>query len=198
MTTQVQNTKGWVGSIDSKRAARTNNEARLPAAMFLRNATGDLMVNERETETAILELVRTIQSRVERPSHEWEAEALPSFAYRDTTENHAQRVNGGMPALVLSQLHWGAVATETSRFDARFAARRLSNVFVNTADILVNQMAGRFFDGICVAMSGNLFADNIVLSMLNADHAAVSRSVESLSYVLAESIRMLADQFPEV
>lgn len=72
----------------------------------------------------------------------------------------------GVPTLLLSDLHWGEVVASSelpvdNEYNMRIAKTRLRQVIHNTIEVLHKHMVVPKYDGLVIAMGGDMFSGNI-------------------------------------
>lgn len=106
----------------------------------------------------------------------------------------------GIPTLLLSDWHWGetvdsAKIEHLNEFDLNIARKRCDRVFNTTLELLLHHQAGQSYDGICIALAGDMLSGNIHEELRATNGAPVLECVHDLATRLAERICMVATQF---
>lgn len=109
----------------------------------------------------------------------------------------------GTPVLMLSDLHLDEVVDEAemmgiNKFDRAIAEKRLAEVIDSTVWLTKKYVAGLEFDGIMVAMLGDVITGVIHDELARTNEAPVPASIVHWVPLLASALRHLADEFGRV
>lgn len=110
---------------------------------------------------------------------------------------------GGIPTLLLSDLHWGEVVDPQqvqgyNEYNLEIAQKRLQRVFTKTDELLSRHFAGLYWDGIVVGLGGDMLSGNIHEELRQTNDAPVLDCVMSLAENLRGGLSMLAERYPQV
>jgi hypothetical protein len=158
--------------------------------------TGDLVAlnvktpvsTENAVQAATLRLLDALERRALKPSRRVNGK---SKAVLEEENEDFDALPAGMPTLLLSEIAWGGPDTDAIE-------DRLYSVVNTAADTLVTQMSGQQFDGLCLAIAGNLFNESVGACMMDGEEEHISESVTHLVDVLEGAVRFLAEHFAEV
>lgn len=109
----------------------------------------------------------------------------------------------GIPVLFLSDFHFDEVVDTAqigyvNKFNHNIAEDRIKHSFKTTINLLDNYMVNPSYDGIVVALGGDMLAGNIHDELAETNHQSILRSVNDLSDLLIEGFAGLADSFGKV
>ncbi len=131
------------------------------------------------------------------------SKAKPKVAPRFTDPRRNEKKLAGVPTLFLSDWHFDEVVDPRAiegknEYNHDIAVARAKLLFETTGKLLFTHMAGAYYDGLVVAIGGDMLSGMIheELRRTNAQH--ISESVMELAGLLAAHIRQLASEFVEV
>lgn len=109
----------------------------------------------------------------------------------------------GWATLFLSDWHWDEVVNPAeieflNEYNHDIAVKRAAHTFETTGDLLLNHMAGAYYDGIVVALGGDMLSGNIHAELRETNSAPITESILTCSEHIAQGIRTLAKEFPQV
>jgi hypothetical protein len=112
------------------------------------------------------------------------------------------RVSAGIPALLLSDLHWGEVvrASEVdgiNEYSTEIARRRLHRVIEKTCDLLRHHVVGDY-PGIVLCLGGDLISGAIHDELEQTNDGTVMQQALDLFEHIQAAILRLADEFGKV
>jgi len=147
----------------------------------------------RTTDDRLLELVHSVAdaSKVRKP-------VKPLKRPKRKNQNLA-----GWGTLFLSDLHWDEVVDPAqieglNEYNHEIAVERLQNTFSTSGDLLMNHMAGAYYDGLVVMLGGDMLSGNIHEELRRTNDAPITESVLTLADELTAGIKMLAKEFPRI
>ena len=109
----------------------------------------------------------------------------------------------GTPCLMLSDIHFDErVSPEqiewANEYNHEIAVARIQHVFRTALDLLLYRMASPKYDGIVIALGGDLLSGNIHEELAETNEAMILQSILSLTDLLIEGIGNMADAFKKV
>lgn len=109
----------------------------------------------------------------------------------------------GIPVLFLSDIHFDEVVDSAqigfvNSFDHDIAVKRIQHTFNTTINLLMNYMSNPKYDGIVVAMGGDMLSGNIHEELAETNHQPILNSVLDLEELLYQGISELAEVFKKV
>lgn len=109
----------------------------------------------------------------------------------------------GIPVLFLSDIHFDEVVKpeqigHTNVFNRDVATKRLQFTFLTAVRLLKRVIAAPKYEGIVLALGGDLLSGNIHEELAETNEAAVNQSLFALLDVLVTGINLLADEFGKV
>jgi hypothetical protein len=109
----------------------------------------------------------------------------------------------GIPLLFLSDFHWGEVVDPDivgngNKFNLEIARKRLKNVAEITVDICMNHMVNPKYDGIVVALGGDMVSGDIHEELARTNDGFTIEHVFDLFSHLIGVLNMMLDNFPKV
>lgn len=109
----------------------------------------------------------------------------------------------GIPVLFLSDIHFDEVVkpeqiSHANAFNHEIAVKRLQFTFLTAVRLLKKVIAAPKYDGIVLALGGDLLSGNIHEELAETNEAAVNQSLLGLLDVLIPGIELLADEFGKV
>lgn len=113
------------------------------------------------------------------------------------------RINAGVPTLLCSDWHVGEVVDPErvnylNEYNEAIAHARIGRTFDTTLDVLLRHQAGMSYDGIVVALAGDMLSGNIHEDLRVTNERPVQESLLDLAEVLACNIVRVASEFPAV
>lgn len=119
------------------------------------------------------------------------------------TSNTRKKVMTGIPTLFLSDIHYDefvdpAQINYVNDYNREIADRRIKHVFKNGITILNNYIAKPNYDGIIIALGGDMLSGNIHDELARTNEAPILRSVIDLTQLLIDGISTYADVFGKV
>lgn len=109
----------------------------------------------------------------------------------------------GVPIALWSDWHWGEVvrATEVNGINAynlEIAHKRVNHLVSTTVDLLRNHLTGAKYDGIVVALGGDMVSGDIHEELSKTNDRPMMPTIIDLYGVLITAIERLADEFKAV
>lgn len=109
----------------------------------------------------------------------------------------------GVPLLFLSDLHWGETVDPKqieglNEFNLSIATKRLDRVVEKSSELWFNHMAGQYYDGLVLALGGDLLSGNIHEELRQTNDDTILECVLDLSNKLAAHILYLSRQFKRI
>ncbi len=149
--------------------------------------------NQRADGQSLLNLIHGVMEEAKRPR-----EAPKLKMQKRKTKNLA-----GIPTLFLSDWHWDEVVDpaqieELNEYDHDIAVTRARHTFETTGDLLLNHMAGATYEGLVIALGGDMLSGNIHTELRESNAAPITESILTISDELVAGIRMMADEFPHI
>ena len=109
----------------------------------------------------------------------------------------------GIPVLFLSDIHFDEVVDKAqvggiNEFNRDVATARIKHTFNTAIELTHNYLAAPNYEGIVVAMGGDMLSGNIHEELSENNEGPILESVVKISELLIEGIRGLADVFGKV
>ena len=109
----------------------------------------------------------------------------------------------GIPVLFLSDIHFDEVVDSAqigyvNEFNHDIATKRIQHTFNTTTNLLMNYMSNPIYDGIVVALGGDMLSGNIHEELAETNAQPILKSVIDLEELLYHGINDLADTFKKV
>lgn len=109
----------------------------------------------------------------------------------------------GIPTLFLSDLHYDEVVNPAeigyvNKFNREIANARLKYTFHSAIKLLFNYMSKPKYQGIVLALGGDMVSGNIHEELRNTNEGPILESVVELTQVLIEGITFLLEHFDRV
>lgn len=151
------------------------------------------MRDERASDDKLVQLIHEVN----------EFAALRKKVEPLVVERKSEQNLAGWATLFLSDWHWDeqvdpAQIEHLNEYDHDIAVARSRRTFERTGDLLLNHMAGAYYEGVVVALGGDMLSGNIHSELRETNHAPITESILTLADELAAGIRMLAKEFPRV
>lgn len=113
------------------------------------------------------------------------------------------RALAGVPTLMLSDWHYGEVVDPRqveglNEFNIEIAERRAERVFNKTLELLFRHQSGQTYDGVVLAVGGDMLSGNIHDELRNTNDAPVLETVMHLMTRMEAGILQFAQNFPGV
>lgn len=113
------------------------------------------------------------------------------------------KANFGTPTLFLSDLHWGETVypeqiNGINKYNLTIAHDRLARTFKQTVRLLRDYLAEGQYDGIVVALGGDMLSGNIHDEIRETNEANVLACVADLHDHMVAGIELLANEFGRV
>lgn len=109
----------------------------------------------------------------------------------------------GTPVLMLSDIHFDEVVRAdqiggSNEYNREIATRSLRNTFHSAIRLLKGHMARPRYDGIVLALGGDLLSGNIHEELIKTNEYPIQKSIIALEEILIEGLGGLADEFGKV
>ncbi len=109
----------------------------------------------------------------------------------------------GVPTLFLSDWHFDEVVDPRqiegkNEYNHDIAVSRANLLFETTGKLLFTHMAGAYYDGLVVAIGGDMLSGMIHDELRRTNEQHISESIMELATLLASHLRQLAGEFVEV
>lgn len=113
------------------------------------------------------------------------------------------KINAGTPLLFLSDWHWAEVVDPAqieylNEYNLDIAYKRSARVFNTSLDLLFNHMSGQTYDGVVIALGGDMLSGNIHEELQRTNEVPMADAVKTLAIELARGIREYAKHFKSV
>lgn len=166
----------------AQRAARANN-----------GALADRDAAIETSERALRELAIMLRLDDGKPS------APPAW----TRKAPKAGVKAGTPWLLLSDLHLDEVVNPAelggvNAYNRKIAEQRLQRTFTNTVEVTQRYWSGIAYDGIVVALAGDIYSGDIHEELTTTNEDTMLGSVLYWSDRIASGLSLLADEFGKV
>jgi len=124
-------------------------------------------------------------------------EEQPKWLFNEHLEMH------GIPTLFLSDIHFDeyvdpAQIGHVNEYNREIATDRINHTFKSGIDILMNYTANPKYDGIVVALGGDLLSGNIHEELSESNEAPILQSLLELTGLLKNGIGVYAETFGKV
>lgn len=119
-----------------------------------------------------------------------------------TKERPSKRFTG-IPMLFISDVHFdeyvdGSQINNVNQYNRKIAVKRIKNTFIRTNKILLNYLDNPKYEGIVVALGGDMLSGNIHEELRRSNEAPITKSIFDLTELLAECLSGMADLFGKV
>lgn len=109
----------------------------------------------------------------------------------------------GIPVLFLSDIHFDEVVKpeqigHANAFNREIAVKRLQFTFLTAVRLLKRVIAAPKYEGVVLALGGDLLSGNIHEELAETNEAAINQSLFALVDVLINGINLMADEFGKV
>lgn len=109
----------------------------------------------------------------------------------------------GIPVLFLSDIHFDEYVdpeqiNHMNEFGHDIATKRIQFTFEKSIDLLMNHMHKPQYDGVVVALGGDLLSGNIHEELAETNEAPILQSAIDLTELLCQGLRGMADTFDKV
>lgn len=113
------------------------------------------------------------------------------------------RANAGVPTLMLSDWHWGEVVKAESieglnEYNIPVAKDRARRVFETTMEVLFHHQSGMSYEALVLSLAGDMLSGNIHEELRATNERPLTDCMLDLAETLADSIIMMADNFPGI
>jgi hypothetical protein len=109
----------------------------------------------------------------------------------------------GIPVLFLSDIHFDEVVDPAqiggvNKYNHEIAVKRIQHTFQSAVDLCTKYMHEPTYDGIVVALGGDMLSGNIHEELAETNEAPILQSAVDLTELLCQGIKCLADTFGKV
>lgn len=109
----------------------------------------------------------------------------------------------GIPVLFLSDIHFDEVVDPAqiggvNKFNHEIGVKRIQHTFQSAIDLCMNYMNKPVYEGIVVALGGDMLSGNIHEELAETNEAPILQSAIDLTELLYQGIKALADKFGQV
>lgn len=109
----------------------------------------------------------------------------------------------GIPTLFLSDIHFDEVVEPAqveylNDYNREIAVKRIQYTFNTTLELLLKRMASPKYEGIVVALGGDMLSGNIHEELAETNENYIFQSLVDLAELLIQGIGTLADEFGKV
>lgn len=118
-------------------------------------------------------------------------------------EDKSEKPTSGIPLLMLSDIHFDEVVNPAqiqhmNEFNREIAVKRLQHTFNTTVRLLKKEISKPNYDGIVMALGGDIFSGNIHEELAETNEASIFQSMLVLLDVLVQGINLLKKEFGKV
>lgn len=111
--------------------------------------------------------------------------------------------NTGIPVLFLSDIHFDEVVNPceieyVNEYNREIATARIKHTFNTAFDLLCNKLVKPNFEGIVIALGGDLVSGNIHEELSETNDFPILKTLIELTDILVDGISAAADQFKKV
>lgn len=109
----------------------------------------------------------------------------------------------GIPLLFLSDLHFDEVVdpsqiNNVNKYDREIATKRIQHTFNTAMDLLFKRTVNPKYDGIVLALGGDMLSGNIHEELAETNEDAIQRSLLRLADLLIDGVDMLLTKFDSI
>lgn len=128
---------------------------------------------------------------------------MASVKTSKTRRKPSNKSLGGVPVLLCSDWHWGEVVRpeevmHVNAFNMDIANSRADRVFDKTLEILTTHMSGQHYEGMVLALGGDMVSGNIHEELRETNEKGIMEVMMALALKLREKILMVSKEFPDV
>lgn len=157
------------------------------------------------SELAMADLLGQLSSNMEKYFPKKSTRAAPSPAWLKPQQGAktAKKALAGVPTLFLSDWHWAEnvdprQVENLNEFNLEIAEVRGRRVVSQAMELLFHHQAGQTYEGICVALGGDMLSGNIHEELRRTNSVPIIDAVMSLAMHLTDSLLEIAENFESV
>lgn len=116
---------------------------------------------------------------------------------------HETIKTSGIPVLFLSDLHFDEIVDPAqinyvNKYDREIATKRIQHTFNTAIDLLFNRTVNPKYDGLVLALGGDMLSGNIHEELAETNEASIQCSLLKLADILIDGVDKLLERFDDI